>query len=249
MAGLDDTSRAATETGERPQPLEPDVDYRIDRQGLEGTEPADHTLESSGYESRGFKGQELREFREQHDGEFTEVLSRSYPVEKFGDPDGVVRNTNPFYGDGSRSFDVNCADCARSVERTWRGEHEEAAGRVPQLDATGAVIPHGEQSSLTEEWAGENFSSAPNDAELRQALIDGGHGSSAIVHSTWERIDQQQSAGGHAYNLVNYHGDIRVLDGQTGENLGWVRGDIHPGIGQDSEHKAIAWNARGERIW
>lgn len=101
---------------------------------------------------------------------------------------------------------------------------------------------------MTEDWAGERFTPTPDDAELHRALLDGGHGSSAIVHSSWER-GAQQRAGGHAYNLVNYHGEVRVLDGQLGQNMEWQPGDIHPMLGRSPRHVAMGWNGRGERIW
>lgn len=254
MAGLESaqTQGEAGEgrhAGDGMHAFEAGADYRIPHgDTTEVRESGEQELESSDYARTAFKGGELRVFRARHEGEFTDVHSRPYRVERFGSPDDVVRGVNPFYGDGSRSYDVNCADCARSVERTWRGDHEEAAGRLPRFDPTGAVVPHGESSAVTEEWAGERFTPAPNDVELRRVLTDGGHGSSAIVHSTWEQ-DGRQMAGGHAYNVVNFRGALRVLDGQSSENFDWMPGDIHPAIGRNPEHRVMAWNAKGERIW
>lgn len=212
------------------------------------SEPVETALESSDYAKLGFKSEELQVFRARHEGEFTNVLSRPYSIEKFGDPDDVVQRVNPFHGDSSRSYDVNCADCARSTERTWRGDHEEAAGRAPRTDATGSIMPYGEASATTEEWAGEKFTPVSDDADLLQALAEGGHGSSAIVHSSWEH-DGRQMAGGHAYNIVNFHDELRVLDGQSGQSFSCVPDEIHPEIGRNPEHRAMAWNARGVRIW
>ncbi len=248
MAAFDDMTVRA-DASERAKDMEAGVDYRIGHESrFEGFKSAERRLEISNYETRGYKGQELHEFRFQHEGEFIEPMSRSYAVEKFDDPNRFVASINPRLDDAGYSYKVNCADCARSVERTWRGNHEEAAGRVPCLDTNGAIVPHGEQSSMTEDWAGERFVSTHDDELLRQALLDGGHGSSAIVHSTWERTDQQR-AGGHAYNAVNYHGEIRVLDGQIGKSFEWEPGVIHPDLGRNPKHKAIAWNKEGERIW
>lgn len=255
MAGMESTAsqRSGGEGGavfdQEPHALDAGADYRIPHGEMpEVHDPGEHALESSEGPGHGYRDEELRVFRARYEGEFTDVQSRTYPVERFGNPDEVVRGVNPFYGDERRSYDVNCADCARSIERTWRGDHEEAAGRVPRIDASGAVLPHGEPSATTEVWAGEQFTVAAGDVELRRVLTESGHGTSAIVHSTWEE-DGRQMAGGHAYNVVNFHGSLRVLDGQSGENLEWMPGEIHPEIGTNPEHRAMAWNAKGERIW
>lgn len=240
---------AGSLTSDGVQAFEAGEDYQIPHgESPEFREYTGLELESSNYAKTGYKGEELRIFRAQHEGEFTGVHSRPYRVERFGSPDDVVRGVNPFYLDGSRSYDVNCADCARSIERTWRGDHEEAAGRLPRVDSTGAVVPGGELSETTEEWAGERFTPAPNDVELRRVLTEGGHGSSAIIHSNWEQ-DSSQMAGGHAYNVVNFNGALHVLDGQSSEVFEWMPGDIHPEIGRNPEHRALAWDAKGKRIW
>ena len=238
MAGYDCTT-PQTDAADRPHDMQAGTEFRIDH--------GQRALESPDYAEHGHKGEDLQAFRAEHPGEFTEVQSRPYASEKFADPDGVVRSINPHFEDPSRMYNVNCADCARGVERTWRGTHEEAAGRLPRLGDNG-YLAEGEPSAETEEWAGETFTAAPDDAALRQALLEGGHGSSAIVHSSWGE-GEQQYPGGHAFNLVNYQGEVRVLDGQIAGNLDWVPGDIHPGLGRDPAHKAMAWNARGERIW
>jgi hypothetical protein len=172
-------------------------------------------------------------------------MSRSYPVARFDEPERVVQGVNPDFQDPSGSHDVNCADCARSVERSWRGNHEEAAGRASRLDSRGYVEPHGEQSEETEEWAGERFTPTTDPEALRTKLEEGGHGSSAIVHTQYT-FDGERA--GHAYNVVNYQGDIRVLDGQTGESLPWADGEVYR-LGTDQAHKAMAWDGTGERIW
>lgn len=208
-------------------------------------ESPDRALESSVDAEGGFKGRELHEFRAEHEGEFLEPISRSHEVEPFGDPDRLAKRINPDFDDRSGSYRVNCADCARSVERTWRGHEEEAAGRSSRIDSRGYVEPRGEQSSETEEWAGEKFTTTPAPEELRARLEAAGHGSSAIVHTQYS-LDGDRI--GHAYNVVNHQGEIRVLDGQTGETQPWVTNEIYD-LGQDQTHKAMAWNRRGERIW
>lgn len=249
-----DRTKAKIETSQQFQNMVSNVDYHVDHNTrFEVSESVDPVLEKSSYEQCGYKGQDLREFRLEREGEFIEPISRSFVVEKFGDPSRIVEHINPRYKDDPSHQDlspykVNCADCARCVERTWRGSHEEAAGRRPRYGENGTYVPHGEPSSITEEWAGEEFSPVQHDSLLRETLLDGGHGSSAIIHSSWER-DAQQKGGGHAYNVVNYHGNLRVLDGQTGESFDWERGAIHPFLGRDPKHMAMAWNAEGGRIW
>lgn len=211
---------------------------------LEPGERADSVLDGVRRSDAGYRDQPLREFRAEHEGEFLEPMARTYPVERFGDPDEVVRRINPDYGDASGYYDINCADCARSVERTWRGDHEEAAGRLVQVDADGNRY-EGEFPAETEEWAGERFTETPQTDALRERLEAGGHGSSAIVQTSF---DFDGDRLGHAYNVVNHHGELRVCDGQTGETFPWAPGSIYE-LGENQTHLAMAWNGRGERIW
>lgn len=242
MAGLDGTASdgAHAETTRDLASGDHGWDRRVDGERLES---AERGLEATESAVKGYKGRELREFRAQYDGEFIEPLSRSYPVERFDDPDRVVSTINPRFEDPSGRYNVNCADCARAVERTWRGAHEEAAGRLTQYDAHGD--PHdGELSAQTEDWAAERFAEVPDPEALRARLEEGGHGSSAIVHTQFS-IDGER--GAHAYNVVNHHGRLRVLDGQTGETFAWEQNRIYD-LGDEQSHVALAWNGRGEHL-
>jgi Papain fold toxin 1, glutamine deamidase len=245
MTGIEGTA-APTDGGESSQAMEAGVDYRVDHSpAYERPETIDGSLEDLPAAQSSYRDRPLSEFRAAHEGEFTRVQSETYRVDRFAEPAEVVRNINPEFSDPSGRYQVNCADCSRSVERTWRGDHEEAAGRETQYDSSGVAF-EGELPKETEEWAGEKFTETPDSEELRERLEDAGHGSSAIVNSFWEFDGRPE---GHAYNVVNYHGDLRVLDGQTGTSSAWVPDRIHPEVGDNRSHTAMAWNADRERIW
>ena len=246
MAGLESTQHTPLETG-RATTMDPGTVYPIHGGPAERAERAETALENDRLVEGGFKDRPLHEFREEHRGEFVEPIARTHPIEAFSDSAGLVERINPEYQDGTDRFDRNCADCARSFERSWRGDFEEAAGRAPQLDVDGRVEPHGEPSSETEEWADDRFTPTPDTEDLRAALVAGGHGSSAIVHTVFE--DADGAPGGHAYNVVNEHGQIRVCDAQIHGTFDWTAGTIHPLISDRPEHLAMAWDANGDRTW
>lgn len=192
----------------------------------------------------GFKDDPLREFRSTRPDEFLEPISRTHPVEAFSPPENLIDKINPDYGDPSGSYDVNCADCARSFERSWRGDFEEAAGRAPDRDQ----VVDGEPSSETEDWAGEKFSDVYNSDDLRDRLETAGHGASAIVHTDFVGPDGDYR--GHAFNVVNDQGVLKVCDAQTHEVGPWTGSAIHPDLdGLWTRHRAMAWNSHGSRVW
>ena len=82
--------------------------------------------------------------------------------------------------------------------------------------------------------------------ELRSALEAGGHGPSAIVHSTWEGT----MPGGHAYNVVNYEGQIITVDSQEGKVFEYSDREIYADLETMPRvsHRAIAWDSKGRRI-
>ena len=165
-------------------------------------------------------------------------------VEPFSDPRELAARVNPDVETG-QSYTRNCADCARCFERAWRGNFEEAAGRAPQIDhEKGGLVVEGEQSPRTEQWAGERFTNVYNSDDLRQRVEQAGHGASVIVHS--EDHDRYR---GHAYNVVNYQGTVYVVDSQHSEIHPWDDRSIHPWLSENSSHRAMAWDAKGQRIW
>lgn len=197
--------------------------------------------------SAGYMDRPLAEFREQHSEEFLEPMARPQRIEPFSDPESLVERINPDFGSRGSMYDVNCADCARSFERSWRGFLEEAAGRAPQIEPGSGLQAGGELSEQTEEWSGEKFRDAFDPSELRARLEAGGHGSSAIVHTQF--VDANGNPGGHAFNVVNSGGEVRVCDAQTHETFSWDPVSIRPELGPSATHRAVAWNANGERIW
>ena len=174
-------------------------------------------------------------------------MSRAREVEPFQDPRATVERVNPNFDPecGDDPYTVNCADCARCYEATWRGQEQEAAGRAYQVGESGGLEVSGEATERTEEWAHEEFEPA-RAHELRDLLERGGHGSSAIVHSTWEG----PMPGGHAYNVVNHEGRVITVDPQEGRVLDYSDREIHSDLenATGASHRAIAWDSKGRRI-
>src|ERR1700712_512449 len=109
MSGMEGTDSADVGGGARN--MEANVAYDIDRsEHIENTEQAGRALDGTQASETGYRDVPLTEFREQHEGEFVEPYARSYPVEKFGDPDHLVSTINPDFGDPSGRYNVNCAD-------------------------------------------------------------------------------------------------------------------------------------------
>lgn len=229
--------------GDGAQRMEPGASYPIEHAPPERLESIDAGHEGVARAESGYKDRPLREFRQTRPGEYIEPYSRTSEVEPFRSPETIAQDINPRYEQGG-AYEINCADCSRSVERTWRGHSEEAAGRVPEHVSHG-VVEGGEQDGITESWAGERFAPVPNAEALRASLEAGGHGSSAIVHTRYE-FDGDDF--GHAYNVVNHHSEIRVVDGQSGETFPWSSETIYD-LGERQSHDAMAWDGRGQRIW
>jgi hypothetical protein len=212
-------------------------------QAPEIDEPQDEIGERSATDGAGalHGADDPREFRLRHSDEFLEPMSRARSVERFQDPRSNVERVNPDYA-LDRSNQVNCADCARCYEATWRGQQQEAAGRAYQVGSSGGLEVRGEPPEMTEEWAHEEFKPT-TPGELRQALEQGGHGSSAIIGSQFED-------GAHAYNAVNYRGEILTVDGQRGEVYPYSDESIHPLLEdyEDVTHETMAWDSSGRRI-
>ncbi|HWB37774.1 MAG TPA: toxin glutamine deamidase domain-containing protein [Rugosimonospora sp.] len=237
MADLEGTE--ATEATEAPVRMEAGAEYRMERAGNVEDRVED-----------GYRDRPLYEFRVRHAEEFLDGTSwrPDREIEPFSDPGTLVEKVNPDLGERSGAYDSNCADCARCFERSWRGHLEEAAGRSVEVQPDGGLGAEGEYSPETEEWAGEPFRDIGADPEsLREHLLAAGHGASAIVHT--EFLDAEGADGGHAYNVVNDHGSIRVCDAQLATTFDWRAGSIHPLLDRPTAHRTMAWDARGERIW
>lgn len=194
----------------------------------------------------GWKDVPEKEFRSRFPEEYLEPMNRlSEKVEPFSAPAELVNRVNPDY-ETDEGYRVNCADSARCFERSWRGTVEEAAGRGYQIESKGGLYVEGEESARTEQWAGERFSDVYDTTDLRKRIELGGHGTSAIIHSSWF---QEGSACGHAYNVVNHQGNLAVIDPQTREILPWNSEGIREGLPASSRHTAMVWDGSGTRIW
>ena len=237
-AGLDGTAaERAAEEAERQSEQE--------RSAREQIEQVDSNAEKS------YVDQPESEFRRQHAEQFLEPMNRvSEKVEPHTAPEHLVERVNPDYAT-DESYRSNCADSARCFERSWRGNIEEAAGRAYEVnsqhdpDLPGLYVG-GEPSAMTEEWAGRDMRGILEPSDLKEELQREGPGSSAIVHTRW--IDESGHPQGHAYNVVNDHGQIKVADAQTHEVLPFNDESIRPGISPISKHRVLVWDAKGRPV-
>lgn len=229
----------------------------------EGTRPsatqsAEIGAPSEVEESRPLEGVEShgatdpREFRQTRPDEYLEPMSRPHQVEKFQDPRETVNRINPDFETG-QAYQVNCADCTRCFESTWRGVEHEAAGRAYQIGPKGGLEADGERLEATEQWAGERYREVTAD-QVREALQRGGHGSSACMATQFEvhreNPQAKREVGGHAYNLVNYNGEILTVDSQEAMVSSADSRELHPAFDRCPwvEHSAMAWDAEGRII-
>ncbi len=176
-----------------------------------------------------------REFRGRRPHEYTETSNDAWAIKEFQHPNKTVEAINPRYDEGTE-YRMNCADCSRTFEASWRGKEMEAAGR------TGS---EGESPEYLEEWAHEDLRKVSPDG-LRSALERGGHGSSAIVGTQYFAKDTR---GGHAYNVVNHQGEILTVDGQEGTCVP-MSAEIHHKFDrfEGNAHSAMAWDSHGRSL-
>lgn len=128
-------------------------------------------------------------------------------------------------GDGRPGREVNCVDCARAVELTWRGE--------PQISAARAAGIRGEAPARVEQWLGAPLHRTDLGAVGRE-LAARGHGASAVVGVVWT------TGGGHAFNAVNYEGQVYFVDAQPAGGAVdlWPPRRSSPGYGYDASDMA-----------
>lgn len=191
----------------------------------------------------GYQDQPLWKFREKFPGEYIETWEKPVTSERFPAPAHIVGEINPKYRK-SPSYRVNSADCARAVEKTWRGHRETAAGR--------RILQH-ESPERMESWAGQPFRSLTL-KDIHDRVEDAGHGSSAIIESRYSTLDGEPAS--HVYNVVNDHGAVKVIDGQIGRVYSWDFLTGHPELGSVSDfhgtHKrsmAMGWDADRRPLW
>lgn len=123
-------------------------------------------------------------------------------------------------GNDKPGRDVNCADCARAVELSWRGSPQVSAARAPRQG--------GESLDRIEEGLGRPMLRS-SFSEVGDRLTALGHGSSAYVVVTWH------GGAGHAFNAVNFQGTVFFVDAQpTGGAVDvWPPKRSSPGYGFD----------------
>jgi hypothetical protein len=148
-----------------------------------------------------------------------EKVDRAYPglydrsdcrqpreIERFSSPEEWVADRNPG-GLGAKGRAVNCGDCARASELTWRGIDTQA-GALANPKAGG------ENTAVMDHWSpGDRVASDFDD--IRERLEALGPGSSALVAVWWGETE------GHWFNAVNDQGSIRAVDGQSGLSAEW----------------------------
>jgi hypothetical protein len=127
-------------------------------------------------------------------------------------PEHWVALVNPERSDPRRM--VNCADCARAVQRTFDGDPTTAAALhpdgLPLRSVDGPVA--GEAPEYTEQWSADR--AQPMDYDEIAAAVRSS-GGSAIVFGYGPE-------GGHAFNAVlDESGEVRWVDGQLGEVGDW----------------------------
>lgn len=114
----------------------------------------------------------------------------------------------------------NCADCSRSFLETWYGNPQVSAPRTLDTDEHGNVLAWKPEDNANENqirWSGATHSYAGRGddphtaARIAYDLEQAGHGAAAIVQVNWPN-----GRGGHAFNVVNHHGQIIWVDAQSG---------------------------------
>jgi hypothetical protein len=125
------------------------------------------------------------------------------PGARFTDPADFAALINGSRTDLGR--DVNCVDASLAFHATWHGDPR-VAGSAPAGPASGATAA-AEELGYAPELVGRG---ADGLAEVIDRVRRGGHGSDALVFGF------PRSGRGHAWNVVNHHGVISIVDSQAG---------------------------------
>jgi len=168
--------------------------------------------------TEGFHARSLEEYHPVHPDEWVEPPPHEkVDREPFGDPREIALGVNENFAvtDQEDEWNTNCVDCARAVERRWRGQDEVASGRADKC---------GEYGDRVEEWAGQPLRPA-DEARIADVLGESGHGASAIVCVQYRT---GKSWHGHAMNAVNADGRIWLIDGQDGTAAPWPPSENEP---------------------
>jgi len=154
------------------------------------------------------------------------------PGTRFADPASFVELINGSRSDQGR--DVNCVDAALAFHATYHGDPTVAGS------ASGGV-PRGAGTAAAEElgFAPELFSRGPAGlAEVVDRITRAGHGADALVFGF------PRQGRGHAWNVVNHHGTVSIVDAQDGTVL---PSTAHPLPGLDRVY-AIPLDADGNFV-
>ncbi|MGV9248591.1 toxin glutamine deamidase domain-containing protein [Streptomyces sp. NPDC003710] len=140
--------------------------------------------------------------------------------QRFPDPFGHWSQLQNDGGNQVPGRSNNCADCSRSFLETWYGNPQVSAPRTLDFNEHGNPdlwSPENNANANQIRWAGAEHTYAgtgsdpDTPARIAWDLHQAGHGAAAIVQVDWP------GGGGHAFNAVNYHGNIVWIDTQSGE--------------------------------
>lgn len=140
--------------------------------------------------------------------------------QRFPDPFGQWSQLQNDGGNQVPGRSNNCADCSRSFLETWYGNPQVSAPRTLDFNEHGNPdlwSPENNANANQIRWAGAEHTYAgtgsdpDTPARIAWDLHQAGHGAAAIVQVDWP------GGGGHAFNAVNYHGNIVWIDTQSGE--------------------------------
>lgn len=187
---------------------------------------SDDSPTTGDYEATDLAYGRLQEFRDQYPGMFRAALDsdpRPDVAAAFESPSAWVDRINPRGpdrngGGGEVGRNVNCVDCARSVERVWRGD--------PEISS--ANMMGGEDDNGLEDWAEMSLSDT-SFKSISDQLGELGPGASALIVGYWP------SGGGHAFNAVNSNGEVIFVDAQPlgGATGPWPPRGTSPGYGYE----------------
>ncbi|GAA3057135.1 toxin glutamine deamidase domain-containing protein [Actinokineospora globicatena] len=140
---------------------------------------------------------------------------------KFTDPALFVDLVN-----GDRTApgrDINCVDAVVSFHSTYHGEPRVAGIGTPGQAPRGAVSQAAEWTSYAPEFVGTGTKAL---ADVIERVTRAGHGADAML------IAFGANGGrGHAWNVVNHHGTVSLVDPQQGTIVP-ATPDALPGVGR-----------------
>jgi hypothetical protein len=127
----------------------------------------------------------------------------------------VLQSINAPGGPGDRH--KNCYRCAIALDATLDGRPAQATGE----DSVDLTIERRRSvmSSFLEHFPGRQLNRVPRLRNVRRQILAGGDGARGIVVG-FRPINRSP----HFFNVVNHHGTVIFLDGQTGRTPALGRG-------------------------